>query len=138
MLIIFIVIMSCLNGKGQSGEVEFLYPEDFYHTFRSENFALLLDTRKSYHYRKERIEGAINVKDMKVLIAFTDTLDKEIPIYIYCDGVSRSLSVAEYLEGEGFVKLTILTGGIREWKVREMDLDTRRRRKQTNLFQEKR
>ncbi|MCD4768688.1 MAG: rhodanese-like domain-containing protein [Bacteroidales bacterium] len=137
-LIIFIVIFSCLTGKGQEGVIEYLYPEDFIHTFRSESFALLLDTRKSYHYRKERIEGAINVKDMNGLISFADTLDREIPIYIYCDGVSRSISVAEYLKGEDFVKLIILAGGIREWKAREMDLNTRRQKKRTNLFQGKR
>lgn len=134
LLIIFIAIMSCVTGRGQGGAISYLYPEDFYHTFNGENFALLVDTRKSNHYRRERIEGAINIKNMKTLIAFADTLDREIPIYIYCDGESRSLSVAEYLEGEGFVKLIILTNGIREWKAREMDVDTRRRRKRTNLF----
>ena len=129
-----VLILASFPVKAQESSINYLYPEDFYHSFRSEHYALIVDTRKANHFRKERINGAVNVKNMKSLVAFADTLDREIPIYLYCDGVSRSLTVADYLVGKGFVKIIILSGGIREWKERMMDMESVRQKRRPGPY----
>ncbi len=111
------------------GEPEYLMPEEFGNRFRSEVYAIMIDARPAKQYRRNRIEGALGIEKMEKLEVFADTTDIETPVYIYCDGESRSLTVAEYLISEGFGNVNILRGGIREWKAAGKSLDTGRMRK---------
>lgn len=118
--------------SGQEEVPRFLEPEEFLISCSSEVFAIIVDVREKKEYRRERIEGAINIPGMKQLVPFADTLDREIPIYIYCDTYTRSITAADYLVEQGFTRLYILKDGILEWKKAGLDVETNGKRRTTN------
>ena len=112
-----------------SQDAEYLMPVEFHINYKSEVYAVIIDARIARQYRRNRIPGAVGIEKMAKLEMFADTMDTETPVYIYCDGESRSRTVAEYLAGEGFSRLAILRGGIREWEAAGMPLDHERLRR---------
>jgi rhodanese-related sulfurtransferase len=126
--IITIILFASFNGLfAQPDEITYLDPDNFQIQYQSEVYALLLDVSLKREYNRSRIKGAIGIHRMKKLEIFADTLDREIPIYIYCDGESRALTVAEYLQYRGFRKVIILRGGIRYWKAAGLPLEKGRK-----------
>jgi|GEM_PF-731969 len=117
------------DGKQDEGNAEYLMPVEFDYRYKSEVYAIIIDARIERQYRRSRIPGATGIDKMEKLMAFADTMDKETPLYIYCDGESRSRTAAGYLYGEGFSRLCILKGGIREWEAAGMPVDRQRLRR---------
>lgn len=128
-LLISIFILSLIPATQAQEDAEYLPPVAFDINYKSEVFAMIIDARIARQYRRNRIPGAVGIEKMAKLEVFADTMDTETALYIYCDGESRSRTVAEYLAGEGFSKLYILEGGIREWKAAGLPLDTKRLRR---------
>jgi rhodanese-related sulfurtransferase len=129
-LIAFIFFSSLTDtGNQDERDAEYLMPVEFDYRYKSEVYALIIDARIARQYRRSRIPGAIGIDRMAKLEVFADTMDMETPLYIYCDGESRSRTVAEYLGDEGFFNLYILKGGIREWKTAGLPLDRQRIRR---------
>jgi len=113
----------------RSQEPEYLPPVEFDINYKSEVFAIIIDARIARQYRQSRIPGAVGIDKMAKLQVFADTMDTETPLYIYCDGESRSRTVAEYLAGQGFSNLYILKWGIREWKAAGLPIDKKKLRR---------
>jgi rhodanese-related sulfurtransferase len=130
-LIIFLLggIFTAFGQQDDEG-AEYLMPVDFDISYKSEVFAIMIDARIERQYRRNRIAGATGIDRMAELRVFADTMDSETPLYIYCDGESRSRTVAEYLHDEGFSRLFILRGGIREWEAAGLPIDKKRVRRQ--------
>lgn len=129
-LIIFFLGGSLALAAQQDGEkAQYLMPVEFDINYKSEVFAIMIDARIERQYRRNRIPGATGIDRMAELRVFADTMDTETPLYIYCDGESRSRTVAEYLDGEGFSRLYILRGGIREWEAAGLPIDKERIRR---------
>ncbi|MFO7754621.1 MAG: rhodanese-like domain-containing protein [Bacteroidales bacterium] len=110
-------------------EPEYLSPTTFDYRYKAEVYAIIIDAREAKDYRRGRIPGALGIEGMDKLELFADSMDTETPLYIYCDGESRSRTVAQYLGEQGFTRLYILRGGIREWKAADMPLDKKRLRR---------
>ena len=104
-LLISFLLIFCLPGASQ--EPTFLEPVEFNYRYNSEVYAIIIDAGTKREYRRRRIPGAIGIPGMDELKAFADTMDTETPLYIYCDGESRSSTAAGYLEKRGFGKLYI-------------------------------
>ena len=129
LLIISFLLLSTIPAA-RAQEAEYLDPVEFDINYKSEVFAIIIDARIARQYRRSRIPEAVGVEKMSRLQVFADTMDTETPLYIYCDGESRSRSVHSYLRERGFSNMYILRGGIREWKAAGLPLDeTRYRRK---------
>lgn len=130
LIILTIILTATVSGIiAQPNEISYLDPDNFYIQYQSEVFAILADVSMKREYRRAHIPGSVGVHKMKKLHAFADTLDREIPIYIYCDGESRSLTVAEYLQYRGFRKVIILQGGMRYWKAAGLPVESRQKPK---------
>jgi len=114
----------------RSQEPEYLSPVEFDINYKSEVFAIIIDARIARQYRRSRIPEAVGIEKMARLEVFADTMDTETPLYIYCDGESRSRTVAGYLSEEGFTNMYILRGGIREWEDAGLPMDKKRLRHQ--------
>lgn len=110
-------------------EPEYLEPVEFDYRYKAEVYAIIIDARVAKEYRRWRIPGAVSIEGMDKLELFADSMDTETPLYIYCDGESRSRTVTQYLGEQGFTRLYILRGGIREWKSADMPLDKKRLRR---------
>ena len=129
-IIIFLLGGSLVLTAQQDNEkAEYLVPVEFDYRYKSEVFAIMIDARTERRYRRNRIPGATGIDRMAELRVFADTMDTETPLYIYCDGESRSRTVAEFLDGEGFSRLYILRGGIREWEAAGLPIDKKRIRR---------
>ncbi len=81
----------------------------------SEQPPLLLDVREPWEYATAHIEGAKLMPMNEVPgKAFTE-LDEDQPIAVLCHHGSRSLSVANWLQQQGFSKAQSVAGGIDHW-----------------------
>ena len=76
----------------------------------------LLDVREPWEYETCKIEGSTLIP-MNTIPARLQELDDDADIVCICHHGARSMSVAAYLERNGFTHITNLTGGIHAWAV---------------------
>jgi rhodanese-related sulfurtransferase len=75
---------------------------------------VLLDVREPWEFQTCRIEGSVPIP-MGAIPARMQELDDDVPIVCICHHGARSMSVAAYLEGNGFTQMFNLTGGVHAW-----------------------
>jgi len=75
---------------------------------------VLLDVREPWEFQTCHIEGSLPMP-MNTVPARIQELDEEAPIVCICHHGGRSMSVATFLERNGFTQITNLTGGIHGW-----------------------
>ncbi len=75
---------------------------------------VLLDVREPWEYQTCHIEGALHMP-MNTVPARMQELEEETPIVCICHHGARSMSVAAFLERQGFTQVTNLTGGVHAW-----------------------
>lgn len=76
--------------------------------------AQLIDVREPQEYKNGHILGARNIP----LTQFKQRLVEmrsDKPVYLYCQGTSRSMRAANILRKEGFKDISILQGGFKKW-----------------------
>lgn len=78
----------------------------------------LLDVRTPEEVAAGIIAGAqhINVHDADFAEKASQTLDKNLPLVLYCKAGGRSAHAADLLAQQGFSKIYNLTGGITAWE----------------------
>jgi rhodanese-related sulfurtransferase len=78
----------------------------------------LLDVRTPEEVAAGIIAGAqhINVHDGDFAEKASKTLDKNLPLVLYCKAGGRSAKAADLLAQQGFSKIYNLTGGIIAWE----------------------
>lgn len=79
------------------------------------NKVVLIDAREPEEYTVSHIPGAIPVGYTNFKKTALDSLDKEIPIVVYCAVGYRSEKISEKLKGMGYKNVSNLYGGIFEW-----------------------
>ncbi|MFC0131075.1 sulfurtransferase [Massilia eurypsychrophila] len=75
---------------------------------------LLLDVRENWEYALGHIDGSTHIP-MNTIPARIEELDEDAEIVCICHHGARSMSVAAFLERNGFEKITNLTGGVHAW-----------------------
>jgi rhodanese-related sulfurtransferase len=75
---------------------------------------VLLDVREPWEFQTCRIEGSVPIP-MGAIPARMQELDDDAAIVCICHHGARSMSVAAYLEGNGFTQMVNLTGGVHAW-----------------------
>ena len=75
---------------------------------------VLLDVREPWEFDTCHIEGSVQMP-MNTVPARLTELDEEAPVVCICHHGARSMSVAVFLERNGFTDVTNLTGGIHAW-----------------------
>lgn len=81
-----------------------------------EGQGLILDVRTAEEYAEGHIEGALNMDFHST--SFTsdlDTLDKSVPVYVYCHGGGRSGQTKNMLAEKGFSAVYNLQDGFGKW-----------------------
>ena len=79
--------------------------------------AQVLDVRGADEYEKEHIADASNIDwNGDSFEEETSTLDKEKPVYIYCNSGNRSAKAAMHLRKAGFKNVYELKGGMTAWE----------------------
>ncbi len=131
-LLIFLFLIQFINLYSQvdtSYKFTNLDAVEFYIKLNSVADKIILDVREYKEFRKERIPGAISVSNKQLLDKIKDTLDKEIPLFLYCDDISRSLTVCEFLHENEFLNIFILEDGILGWKEMKLPMDKKKLKK---------
>ena len=77
----------------------------------------LIDVRTPDEYKSGHIDHAVNINyfdsDFKKQV---EKLDKNKPVYVYCQAGGRSAKAAKILVDLGFKKVFDLSGGYGNWK----------------------
>jgi rhodanese-related sulfurtransferase len=129
-LIIVYLSLNQLDGQvSDSLKFKSIPPTDFQMSFMSEDRAMLVDVREFFEYRKSRLKGAVNIPSSGNLDLATDTLNKDISVFLYCTSGFRSKRVAKVFCTKGFTKVYSLEGGIVAWRKAKLEVDKKRRHK---------
>jgi len=109
----FAILFSCQNSaENKTNGVELLEPEVFVASYEAEPEALLIDCRTPLEVSRGTLKGAINLDYRSpIFAAEVEKLDKNTPVYIYCQGGGRSAAAAEKLEMLGFEEIHDMKGG---------------------------
>ncbi|MGB1800758.1 MAG: rhodanese-like domain-containing protein [Gammaproteobacteria bacterium] len=75
---------------------------------------VLLDVREAWEFETCHIDGSINISMSNVQQMF-DELKTDEETVVICHHGMRSFQVASYLEGNGYVNMINLEGGVDAW-----------------------
>jgi rhodanese-related sulfurtransferase len=75
---------------------------------------VLLDVREPWEFETCRIKGSLPIP-MNSIPARMQELDDDATIVCICHHGARSMSVAAFLERNGFTQVINLTGGVHAW-----------------------
>jgi len=84
----------------------------------------VLDVRTAAEFNGGHIKHALqaNWLDQKEFVDRTQHLDKNLPVYVYCQAGGRSASAQAALEAQGY-KVINLEGGMSNWKMNGFPVD---------------
>jgi rhodanese-related sulfurtransferase len=75
---------------------------------------VLLDVREPWEFQTCHIAGSMPIP-MHSIPERLQELEEDAPIVCICHHGARSMSVAAFLERNGFTQVTNLTGGVHAW-----------------------
>ncbi len=76
----------------------------------------LIDVRTPEEFQKGQLNGAINLNFYdEAFEQQLDTLNKDVPVYVYCASGGRSGKTKTLLHDKGFVAVYNLIGGYNKW-----------------------
>jgi rhodanese-related sulfurtransferase len=75
---------------------------------------VLLDVREPWEFQTCYIAGSVAIP-MHSIPERLQELEEDAPIVCICHHGARSMSVAAFLERNGFTQVTNLTGGVHAW-----------------------
>ncbi len=113
--------MSILNflfkGPIKSDAIKVLNTEDFKNAIAN-NHVQLVDVRTSREFKSGHIKGARNIDyfQQSTFKAACSKMDKDKPLYLYCQSGNRSQKAARKLIAFGFDCVYDLRGGYNMWK----------------------
>ena len=125
--VFFMILCGLLTGQvPDSLKYVSLRPIEFQQAYNREEKALLVDVREFFEYRKSRLKNAVNIPSSGKLARAADTLNREVPLFLYCTSGLRSKRVAKFFYDKGFLKPYSLDGGIKGWKKEGMPVEKKR------------
>jgi rhodanese-related sulfurtransferase len=122
LLFIFFVLIAfsaCGQQAAKQNEQKFLLlaPVEFKAALEKETDVQLIDVRTPAEVKKGHLKGAKNLNlfddDFKQQL---EKLDKEKPVYVYCQVGGRSGECAAMLKEMGFKNITDMDGGFGKWQ----------------------
>ncbi len=96
-----------------------LSPVEFVRDAQGKTATLLLDVREAWELEVAALPGALHIPMAEVPGRLAE-LDRSRDIVVMCRSGGRSLSVARFLEAQGYPSVANLTGGVLAWS-REVD-----------------
>ncbi|WP_010530969.1 rhodanese-like domain-containing protein [Lentibacillus jeotgali] len=102
------------------GMFRYFRQRNFLKTLTEEQFrqgyrkAQLIDVREPNEFDKGHILGARNIPLTQMKQRLVE-LRKDKPVYLYCQGSSRSARAAQLLHKKGYEDISQLKGGFKKW-----------------------
>jgi len=113
-LIIIVVILigyTIFRTIRQSKYLTVLEEEDFRKNYRK---AQLIDVREPQEFKNGHILGARNIPATQLKQRLVE-IRPDKPVYLYCQGGTRSAKAADVLHKKGYKHLYQLKGGFKKW-----------------------
>lgn len=88
---------------------------DLQQRLSSSNPPLLLDVREPWEFATAQIPNSTLIPMSEIPARAFNELDEDAPIAVLCHHGARSLSVANWLRGQGFAHAQSVAGGIDAW-----------------------
>lgn len=131
--LIFIQVLAAgaLAQRSPCDQCFHLDPDKFYLKLHSAKISLLIDTRPEEEFSKERIPGSVHAFSRDKLLEITDSLNRQHPIFLYCENDQRSRIACAVLNDRGFRKVYNLEGGLVAWRLTSYAMDRKRIKKKS-------
>ncbi|TNE56013.1 MAG: rhodanese-like domain-containing protein [Bacteroidetes bacterium] len=109
-----LLIFSC---SAQQNKAKILNQQEFSKELKAKQNAQLIDVRTPGEYQGGHLDGARNIDYLDESFATKiETLDKNRPVFVYCQAGGRSGRAASMLVKAGFKEVYDLRGGYGAWK----------------------
>lgn len=109
--IVVLVAVGVFRYFRQKNVVTILTEDQFREGYRK---AQLIDVREPQEFKKGHILGARNIPVTQMKQRLVE-MRKDKPLYLYCQGGSRSARAAQLLRKKGYTDLNQLKGGFKKW-----------------------
>ena len=126
-MLITLVSLSCDNAQKTNNHIvpkaiHSIAPKAMYDVLISDSNAQLVDVRTQDEYAVSHLKDAQNIcitdNDFKQKVV---KLDKDKPVYVYCEKGGRSAQAAKILKKLGFTQIFDLQGGITNWEAQQLE-----------------
>ncbi len=125
--IFFIFCLFLLNysiGKAQIQLNKPLTCDEFYNKIEAMDNSTIFDLRTEDAYKTSRITDAILADNKEKFSLFLKDINKDSPIFIYCEEGVRSKQCAEWLTSLKYINVYQLSGGFKNWRKHHYPIDT--------------
>ena len=102
-----------------------LEPEDAFKELQDDPTVRLLDVRTEPEHLSHRLPDSTLIP-VQELAQRVDELDPDQNWFVYCEHGRRSVFACEFLQQNGFTKLTNVRGGMAHWAGRGLPFEQRR------------
>lgn len=110
-----IILTSCYACAQQSEKTKVLDRTDYAQKTEGKK-VVIIDVRTPQEFAAGHIEGAININVKSIdFNEKIENMDKDQPVYIYCQSGNRSRTAAQKLRKAGFTEIYDLKGGFVLW-----------------------
>ena len=127
LLLVSIIFGACKETPSDitsiKGEIELISPQQVYDAIYKDRSIQLIDVRTPEEFKGNHLKGAQNIcvtsDDFKEKVKM---LDKNKPVYVYCNRGGQSAQAAIALKELGFTKIYDMEGGILLWEENKLEL----------------
>ena len=120
MLILFLSAVFTINNisaqDSLTSKAKLLKPAAFQEAIQNAVNPVIIDVRDFKHFKRWQIKGALHAPSRKILKHITDSLDKNQPVFIYCEIGFSSKIAAKVLTDQGFSNVFNLEKGLKNWR----------------------
>lgn len=109
--LVVILAVSLFRYYRQKNYLKVLTEDQFREGYRK---AQLIDVREPQEFDRGHILGARNIPMTQMKQRLVE-MRKDKPIYLYCQGSSRSARAAQLLHKKGYKEIYQLKGGFKKW-----------------------
>ncbi len=126
----YILIISCFLFLhfsvvlAQKNTKKLLSCIEFYEKIEELDNTKIFDLRSEEDFDFSRITDAILVDTKEKFSSYLKDIDKDSPIFIYCEEGVRSEQCSKWLTHLGYTKVYQLKGGFKNWKKEHYPVDT--------------
>lgn len=110
-IVILIILYAVFRYFKQRTYLKVLTEEEFRQGYRK---AQLIDVREPQEFENGHILGARNIPVTQMRQRLVE-LRQDKPVYLYCQGSTRSARAAHLLHKKGFKDINQLKGGFKQW-----------------------
>ncbi|WP_100010683.1 rhodanese-like domain-containing protein [Lentibacillus sediminis] len=111
-VVVALVAITVFRYFRQKNYLKVLTEDQFREGYRK---AQLIDVREPQEFDKGHILGARNIPVTQMKQRLVE-MRKDKPVYLYCQGGSRSARAAQLLNKKGYKDIYQLKGGFKKWR----------------------